>query len=280
VRSAPSESVRTPAVAGTFYPAQIRGLKDMIDQSSPAGLTRERAVAAILPHAGYTDCGSVLGSLHAQLAWTGPAVIIGPAHAQGAEPFHLMRKGQWETPLGKISVSEPLAEAILKEVPELQDNPQVQKDEHSIEVQLPFLQRHWGLQGNRRKLQFVPILLGKGDWELAQKTGLGIARAVEQLGTEALLVASTDLTHYQPREKAQIQDRQLIERIVALDAEGLLNSVEQENFSMCGAVPVAVVMTAAKALGANRAVLIQYKTSGESTGDFSSVVGFAGILIR
>ncbi len=266
--------VREPVVAGIFYPAQKRPLAELIDQLLGRRAVKKKALAVLVPHGGYTVSGAVAGSVYSRVRCTRVAVVIGPSHTGKGKPLSVMTRGTWATPLGQLPVDAALAKAILKSAGDLESDAQAHQEEHSVEVQLPFLQRSGGVRS------FVPVVLGAADVSQVRRIGQGIARAVRETGQEALLICSTDLTHYEPQQSAQAKDALAVQQIMALDEHGLLRTVEQHSISMCGVVSAAVVIAAAKELGASGATLVKYQTSAEMTGEFDSVVGFAGVVIQ
>lgn len=263
---------RKPVVSGQFYSGSRTLLKRSVE-----GFTKERkekfdAIGAVSPHAGYMCSGIVAGEVLSSLKPKPTYVIIGPNHTGLGVPFGLDAERSWQTPLGEIQVDKELARTILKECEYVQSDTLCHDREHSIEVQLPFLQH---LSKNFR---FVPITIANAKKEIYKDIGTGIASAVKTLKRNATIIASNDMTHYEPAESAEKKDKLAIERILALDVTGLIDTVKKHDISMCGVAPTAVMMHAAIELGARKAELIRYATSGEATGDYSAVVGYAGIV--
>lgn len=269
-----AESPRRPVAAGIFYPEEKRSLTDLIDRVCLRHAEKCKAVAVVVPHGGLLDSGAVAGAVYAQVRFPEVAVVIGPSHAGTGRVSGLMARGAWETPLGRLPVDEELAKMILVAAPDLEENSRPHQEEHSIEVQLPFLQYLGKIRA------FVPILLSEIEPPAIQRIGRGLAQAVGQRGGEVLLVASTDLTRHEPFAAAQAKDRLALDRILALDEEGLGRVVEERSISMCGAATAAVSIAAAKGIGISGAVLVKYQTSAECTAEKESVVGYAGILLR
>lgn len=249
-------------------------MADAIDRVLKKGAKKEPVFAAVVPHGGILDAGPVAGAVYSRVAWPRRVVVMGPYHSEAENRFALMKEGSWETPLGRLPVDAELARAILKQAPELKGDPADHLEEHGIEVQIPFLQR--GAKVN----SFVPILFGALDAAAARRMGGAIAQAIRQSGEPIGLIATTDLTRYEPRPVAQENDRRAMERILALDEPGLLETVERFSISMCGAAPAAVAIAAAKHLGASKAALVNYFLGGDLSQEAASVVGFAGIIIR
>ena len=266
---------REPAVAGQFYPGtknelvkQVAGLVD------PNAVSR-RCIGAVSPHAGYIYSGSVAGSVFSAIRPAPVYVIIGPNHTGLGQQFSLSKMRSWKTPLGEVELDSGFAAALKKSCALVRDDDMAHQFEHSIEVQLPFLQYL------HKDFKFVPIVAGHADLSAFREVGRAIADAAKErkLEKDVVIVASSDMTHYEPQAQAEKKDKEAIRAILDLDEEELLDTVASRGISMCGYAPVAIMITAARALGAKSAKLIKYATSGEATGDRSSVVGYAGLII-
>jgi len=267
--------IRRAAVAGQFYPANRESLRDELialtqGKSFPA---EPRGIALMVPHAGYMYSGRVAGETYTAVRLAGRAVILCPNHTGLGEAIALNDEGCWETPLGQIPIDESLARAVLAGCPESRVDGAAHAREHSLEVQLPFLQL---LVPN---MTFVPICVGTQELRTLLGLGRAVAGAVERAGGDVLLIISSDMSHYVPAPIAKRQDHQAIERIVALDPEGLHRVVLEEEISMCGMAPAVAGLEAARRLGAREARLVAYGHSGETTGDLRSVVGYAGVAV-
>jgi len=281
-------AVRRPAVAGAFYAGSERGLRRQIEwcfkhELGPGELPKppnkplECLVALVCPHAGYMYSGPVAAHAYARLAREGKpdtVIILGPNHTGFGSSVAISVGGAWRTPLGDVEVDTRVAEAIMDKAKIISADDEAHIYEHSIEVQLPFLQY---LYGNTFK--FVPICMIFQDVRTSTEVGEAVAGAIEELGLNALVIASTDLTHYERHEIAVKKDAEVIKAVEALDVPGLYRAVEELPVSMCGYGPTAVAMVAAKKLGAARGELLKYATSGDITGDRSAVVGYAAIAI-
>ncbi|WP_297056093.1 AmmeMemoRadiSam system protein B [Thermosulfurimonas sp.] len=264
---------RQPAVAGQFYsddPEVLRAELSRLIKKSPDPIEAKMVVA---PHAGYMYSGWVAGEVYGRIRPPEVAVVLGPNHTGLGASAAIVSYGAFLTPLGEVPIESTLAEKILEEAPILREDHLAHLYEHSLEVQLPFLQY---LQP---EISLVPVCLGRLSVEEIEDLGEGLGRAIAGYPSRVLLVASTDFSHYVPHEIAQRKDQRAIERILALDPLGLLEVVVREDISMCGVIPTAVALTAARLLGASRAELVRYATSGEVSGDYARVVGYAGILI-
>ena len=266
---------RTPAVANMFYPGDTRRLKEELDSFVKPVAEPRTVLAAISPHAGYMYSGGVAGAVFSQIRIPQAVVILGPNHRGIGAPVALAASGTWDMPLGPVPINAALAGLLLQALPHptIKDDPQAHTMEHSIEVQIPFL------QVLRSDVGIVPIALSHLPYPSCQEIGQALAKGVQEYGKEVLLVASTDMTHYESQDVARSQDQLAIEQILALDAKGLYETVAQHNISMCGVIPTTIVLTACKALGATKAELLQYATSGDVTGDYAQVVGYAGFVV-
>jgi MEMO1 family protein len=266
--------IRRAAVAGSFYAGTRERLRAQVDTLRPEGSAPRPAIAALVPHAGYMYSGRVAAAVYAQIAGADTWVIVGPNHTGLGAKASIMTSGAWETPLGTMPIDAELARAILAGSSNLQDDPLAHAREHSIEVQLPFLQR----EGSPSAL--VPIALFAHDYTVCGDVGLAVARAIQATGRRTVLVASTDMSHYVSRSVAAAKDRKAIDAILALDPEALHRVVRREGISMCGFHAATSVLVAATALGATAAELVAYTDSGAVTGDTAEVVAYAGLVIR
>ena len=266
---------RTPAVANMFYPGDTRRLKEQLHSFVKPVAEPRKVLAAISPHAGYMYSGGVAGAVFSQIRIPQAAVILGPNHRGIGAPVALAASGTWDMPLGPVPINAALAGLLLQALPHstIKDDPQAHTMEHSIEVQIPFL------QVLRSDVSIVPIALSHLRYPSCREIGQALAKGVQDYGNEVLLVASTDMTHYESQEVARSQDQLAIEQILALDAKGLYETVARHNISMCGVIPTTIVLTACKELGATKAELVQYATSGDVTGDYAQVVGYAGFIV-
>lgn len=265
---------RKPSVAGYFYPHDSAALRDMIEGMLDSRAEKEKAISVISPHAGYVYSGKVAGSVFSSIKLPENYVILGPNHQDVSTTISIMRQGIWETPLGDVSVNTSLADLIMKQPGILKENAKSHSQEHSLEVQVPFIQYL------KENISLVPISIAyHATYDDLVELGKAIAAAIREYSQEALIVASTDMSHYVSQEEAREKDFLAIEKILALDARGLYEIVERENISMCGFKPTAATIIASKELKAEKAELIKYQTSGDVSGDFFRVVGYAGIRI-
>lgn len=225
------------------------------------------------PHAGYMYSGAVAGALYGALELPSSFIILCPNHSGEGEQQAVCNSGEWITPLGRAKVDAELAATVCRECPALREDAYAHAREHSLEVQLPFLQHE------QPSFTFVPIALGRVHFAELQELGQGLARAVAAAGRPILLVASSDMNHYERDSVTRAKDQQAIDAILALDPRRLYDVLIRDSNSMCGYGPVIAMLTAAQKLGANRAQLIRYATSADAGGPRDSVVGYAAIAI-
>ncbi|MFA4837608.1 MAG: AmmeMemoRadiSam system protein B [Dehalococcoidia bacterium] len=265
---------RNPVVAGRFYqgtPSALRAeIEKLIDKRAP----KEEVIGLVSPHAGYVYSGPVAGATFSRIQFKDTFVILGPNHTGRGAPFSIMSQGNWKTPLGKVEIDSDLAGRILRSSGYLEEDTAAHLYEHSIEVQVPFLQYF------KKDVLIVPIVLAPAEGTVYKEIGKGIARAIKDSGKGVVIVASSDMTHYEPQESAKEKDAQAIEAILDLNEDELLGRIGKLNITMCGYGPAVALIAAAKELGAGRAELVRYQTSGDVSGDYRSVVGYAGILIK
>ena len=268
---------REPAVANQFYPGREEDLKKDISSRMKPGKgeqKKEKVLALVSPHAGYMYSGNVAGAVYTVADITKEVIVMGPNHHGLGAPFAVMNQGTWHMPWGDMNINEELANLLIEESRWLRADVQAHIQEHSVEVQLPFI--HY----IKPDAEFVPIVLGRADFRTCEEIGTAIARAIKKFAKPVVVIASTDMTHYESQEQAQQKDQLAIERISAFDPAGLLKIVDENNISMCGVIPTTITLIAAKELGATTANLISYATSGDVSGDYSYVVGYAGFIIQ
>ena len=277
--------LRKPAVAGMFYAGSPRELTEQIESCYKSKLgpgtmpqlnsqgSRE-IVAVVVPHAGYYYSGPVAAHAYKELANDGifdAAIILGPNHTGYGPLVSLWARGEWETPLGRVEIDEGFAANLLKEGRGIiEADEKAHMHEHSIEVQLPWLQHLYG------ELKIVPIAMMAQDIETARTIG----EAISKIGGNTVIIASSDFSHYEPGPVAADKDRSVIEAIINLDEEELYRRRESLDSTMCGFGPIASAIVAAKEMKAKGATLLKYATSGDTTGDFSRVVGYASIVLK
>lgn len=267
--------LRLPAVAGRFYPADPTELSRQIAAFAPStDESTGRAIACVVPHAGYRYSGHVAGAVYARLKLPRRFLLLGPRHFPRGKNRAILSHGAWQTPLGCAEIDSELAHELTRAYPDLCEDDVAHQTEHALEVQLPFLQT---LAGDFR---FVPIALGITDYAQLESLGRAMAEVLRRQSDPVLMIASSDMNHYESDEVTRRKDRLALERLLELDAQGLFDTVRREGISMCGFAPVVSVLTAARLLGATRATLERYATSGDINGDREEVVGYAGVIVE
>jgi len=277
--------VRHPAYAGSFYEGTSQSLKSQIEgcfthELGPKTLPKvvvgrlKYTVGLICPHAGYMYSGPVAAHSYYHLALDGKpdlVVVFGPNHTGSGSGLAVMREGVWRTPLGDIEIDTATADTIVRESRLIDVDDVAHMREHSIEVQLPWLQYMYG-----SGFKFVPICFLMQDLQSSREVGMAVAKALRD--KNALVIASSDMTHYEPQKGAEKKDKAVIEAASKLDEEKVYSTVEALQVSMCGYGPAIATITAAKELGAKNGKLLCYKTSGDVVGDYSAVVGYASMM--
>jgi AmmeMemoRadiSam system protein B len=264
---------REPAVAGTFYPGAANELRKKVEAHLGADVSQEDAIAVVAPHAGYVYSGDVAGSVYASVRVPDVAIVLGPNHTGIGTKTAIVTSGGFRIPGATLPIDGALATQI-RDGASLHEDSRAHLREHSLEVQLPFL------AVRNPSVSIVPICLGVISFESCERLGRVIAEAIRSSERSVLLVASTDMSHYVSADVARRLDRMALDRVEALDPEGLYRTVFEHDISMCGIIPTTVVLVAAKELGATEARLVRYANSGDVSGDFERVVGYAGFVVR
>jgi hypothetical protein len=267
--------IRLPAVAGRFYPDDPERLRGAVDSylANDSEEKKIRARACLVPHAGYIYSGHVAGEVYRRIEIPARVILIGPRHFPRGAPLAILSEGSWQTPLGLAPIDRLLAEKIVRAFPLLREDAVAHSAEHSLEVQLPFLQRL------APTFTFVPIVIGPAQWEPLESLGHALASVIAAEREPVLLIASSDMNHYESDAATRAKDRKAIDHILALEPRRLFDTVRDEKISMCGYGAAVAMLIAARDLGAAEAALIRYGTSGEVNGDMQEVVGYAGIVI-
>ena len=266
--------IRSPVVAGQFYPGSSDGLRRMIEGMVDKKAKKVEVIGLVSPHAGYIYSGAVAAAVISRVKFKDTFVILGPDHTGRGKAFSIMSEGTWKTPLGETEIDSELGKRILAVSSYLEEDHVAHQFEHSIEVQVPFLQYF------KPDVRIVPVVIGHASGAIYKEIGRELAAAIKEAKKGVILLASSDMSHYEPHEIARGKDSQAIEAILDLDEDELLRRVDEFDISMCGDAPVASLISAAKELGAKKAELVKYQTSGDTSGDYSSVVGYAGIIVK
>jgi AmmeMemoRadiSam system protein B len=266
--------LRHPAVAGRFYPLDREELLRELDAFLPPSGVSKPVLGCIAPHAGYIYSGGVAGAVYAAIDVPRRCLVLCPNHTGKGRPLAIMSTGAWETPLGSVPIDALLAGALKQQLPLLTEDSEAHRSEHAIEVQLPFLLRR------NPHFSFVPVALGTGQFEVLEQLGNAVADVLKQQSEPVLMIASSDMNHYENDRITREKDRKAIAQILTMDARGLFDVVTNEDISMCGFGPAVVMLTAAKRLGATSAELVRYATSGDVSGDREMVVGYAGVVVH
>jgi AmmeMemoRadiSam system protein B len=279
--------IRPPCQAGGFYAGTAGSLKTQIENCflhklGPGKIPeiaeegRRRIIGLVCPHAGYMYSGAVAAHAYYKLALDGkPDVVFlfGPNHGGYGSGLAVMNDGFWRTPLGDVEIDSESANQVVRESHIIDIDDSAHRFEHSIEVQLPFLQYLYG-----SKFKIVPICFLMQDLSSAREVGEAVAKVLA--GKNGVIIASSDMTHYEAQESANRKDKMVLEAVEAMDEAKLYSVIEAHHISACGYGPIAALMTAAKILGAKEAKLLCYKTSGDVIGDYSSVVGYAAVCFK
>ena len=265
--------LRSPAVAGRFYPANPETLRRDLDRYIVPAPESLRALGCVVPHAGYMYSGHVAGAVYGALQLPPLLVILCPNHSGRGRPLALYGSGEWLTPLGRATVDIEMAALLKREYPLASEDSEAHAAEHALEVQLPFVQRLVP------SFTFVPIAVGLGDFTRLEELGQALGRTATLAARPLLIIASSDMNHYEPDGITRVKDRQAIDAILELNPRRLYEVLRRENNTMCGYGPVIAMLTAARQLGANRASLVCYATSADAGAGRDSVVGYAGIVV-
>ncbi len=295
--------LRHPAVAGQFYKGSPEALRNQVREFIVPGVVKTKALGIVSPHAGLIYSGSVAGAVYSRIELPDTFVLIGPNHTGLGAPVSLMARGQWETPLGLVEIDEALAASILSKSTRISEDSLAHLREHSLEVQLPFIQHF------KRGFKIVPIQMLDTRLDTCKEVGQAVAEAIKdrvqgtgsrgqesehakKRGSEVnselrtpnseqpLIVASSDMSHYERAAAAKEKDFKAIHQLLNLDPEGLYRTVKEYGITMCGYGPAVAMLVACKLLGAVKAELIKYTNSGDVSGDYEQVVGYAGVIVR
>jgi AmmeMemoRadiSam system protein B/AmmeMemoRadiSam system protein A len=266
--------IRLPTVAGRFYPESAPELEALIKSMVDETAVKEDVLGIVVPHAGYPYSGPVVGACLSRINFKDTFIIMGPNHTGRGKPFSIMTEGKWRTPFGNVEIDVELARKLVSTSKYLREDEEAQRLEHSIEVQLPFLQYF------KKDIKLVPIIMTLSNIEAHRQIGKEIARAIKDTKRAAIVMVSSDMTHYESQDSAKLKDEQAIRAMLELNEYELARRIEKLNITMCGIAPAISLLAAMKEMDGTRAELVKYQTSGDTTGDFDSVVGYAGILFK
>lgn len=266
-------SMREAAVAGYFYPGDPAELRSTVGRYLSTPETAPAARGVLVPHAGYIYSGAVAGEVFSSVMLPKRFILLGPNHSGRGAALALAPAGSWRTPLGMAAIDPELNRTLLESCSRLQEDPAAHRSEHCLEVQIPFL------QVLRPDFSFSAICFRTADYSDLEDLGLTLARAIRSSPEPVLLVTSSDMTHYEDARTAADRDQLAIDRILAVDPDGLYRTVLENDISMCGFAPAVSMLVACAQLGASSGRLIRYTNSGEASGDYDRVVGYAGIRI-
>lgn len=269
---------RNPAVAGTFYEDSQNALHDQVTRLLPATVEKTPAIAVLSPHAGLMYSGTVAGAVYASVSLPDTIILLGPNHTGRGPAISLFPEGTWHIPGADITIATPLANRLLALMPHITPDEKAHRDEHCLEVQLPFLSYL------RKDIRIVPIILGTTNLELCQDLGECLAVLLKEVTTTSptksapLIVATTDFNHYESETVTRRKDQIALEKIRMIDPVGLHQAVISHHISMCGLGPAIATLQVAKANHIKQGTLVRYATSGEVSGDLQRVVGYGGLI--
>ena len=268
--------IREAAFAGptSFYAGTRESLTAQIERYLVPGAPKEKALGVMSPHAGYDYSGPVAGELWSKVVVPETVVVLAPNHHGMGELFSIWPEGAWQTPLGEVPVDQELTDAIVEKCSLVQRDPSAHGREHSAEVQVPFIQHF------RDDVKLAAIVMADRRLEPLQQLGEALAEVIAETTREVLVVASSDMSHFETQAKANELDRLALDAVVAMDEEGLWRVVHSKGITMCGVSPTIVMLTCVKKLGATEATLLRYQTSGDVTGDMSQVVGYGAVIVK
>ena len=265
---------RLPIASGSFYPGNKEELAGVLKALMADIPEKQRVLGAISPHAGYVYSGNVMGSVFSRIEVPDTVVILAPNHTGSGAPYSIWPEGRWITPLGETSTDEELVNEIQNSCELIEKNESAHTNEHSAEVILPFLQY------SNPQVKIVVIVIRSNNFEDLSTIGKSIGDVLKTIRPGALVVASSDMTHYESQQSASKKDKSAIAEIVALREEGLHRVVRELDVTMCGVSPAISMLVCSKQRAATKAELIRYETSGEVTGDYDHVVGYAGVIVE
>lgn len=266
--------IRHPAVAGTFYSGNAAQLKSDIEGFVMKDCEKQAALGIVSPHAGYIYSGRVAGNLYSKIKIPDTAVILAPNHTGFGVPYSIWPGGLWRTPLGDAVVDEEIVNELVRECDFIEKDKEAHLYEHAAEVQIPFLQYF------KPDIKIVSMVISSRNIDELKTIGKSLSEVLKKLRPDALVVASSDMTHRESQTSANKKDRIAINEILALNEDNLYRKVQDLHITMCGIYPAVIMLVCSKGRGAKKAELVRYETSGDTTGDYNQVVGYAGIMVN
>ena len=263
---------RLPAVAGSFYPSDPGALRTVVDRLLAPGPARP-AIGVVAPHAGYVYSGPTAGIVFGSVEIPDVVIVMGPNHTGVGPDLSVYPGGTWKTPAGEIAVDEALAAELARLDPDLTFDTEAHEEEHGIEVEVPFLLRR------NPRTRLVAVVVGTQDFEAMERLGAAVAELVRTRAPGALVVASSDMNHFENDATTRARDRKAVEKLVKMDERGLDEVCRREKITMCGRAPAVAMLVAAKKLGAKRAEMLDYRTSADAGGDRARCVGYCGLAV-
>jgi len=267
--------IREAVVAGQFYPSRSSDLDSYFSSVMKVNENAAEAMAIVVPHAGYIYSGKIAARAYMQVNIPDNVILLGPNHTGRGTPISVFEKGAWQTPYGDVPINEEFTRLILEETNLAKSDVSAHLYEHSLEVQVPFLQYI-----KKTGLQIVPISISDHKKENLRNFGIALAKIIKKSNQKTLIVASSDFSHYESAKVAKEKDTCCFSAITALDEDRLWNEVHDKDISMCGYLPVFVTLVAVKELGAEKGELLLYGTSGDITGNQSEVVGYGALMVK
>lgn len=265
--------IRRPAVAGSFYSGDASQLRGDIEDYVINDCKKHPALGIVSPHAGYIYSGLVAGNLYSRIKIPDTVVILAPNHTGCGVAYSIWPGGVWRTPLGDVEVDEKVVDELAHVCPLVEKDQEAHLDEHAAEVQIPFIQYF------NPNVKIVVIVISAGNIADLKNIGSGLSQVLQKLRPDALVVASSDMTHYESQASASRKDKIAINEILSLDEDALYRKVSDMNITMCGIYPTIAMLVCSKERGAKKAELVRYQTSGDVSGDYDKVVGYAGIMV-
>ncbi len=266
--------IRKPAVAGQFYPSSSLKLSEQVNGYIETDAVKESAIGIVSPHAGLIYSGRVAGAVYSRIQFPNTFILVGPNHTGVGKTVSIMSSGSWQMPTGELRIDNNLANKIKLKARVIEEDSLAHTMEHSLEVQLPFILHFSSL------VKIVPITMMTDSLENCRLVGEALAEVIKDTKYPITIVASSDMSHYVSESTARSKDKKAIDRVMAMDPKGLYDTVRKEGVSMCGVIPVTTMLYAAKKLGAKETALVKYMTSGDVSGDYDYVVGYAGMVIK